>query len=217
METIRYNAIDKLLYTEDKYTGSYRETTTLMFDKNSEENNISLALAAYLEAKLKLDKGNIALGMSTLSNPNVLALEMNINDNDRVAVSISDVGAIYGLWFKKDNVFINSSISVGASFRESIALVGLLVEASLLFADNRDDVQAVYQQIKNEINSDKDMTDLFLQINNLVRNFAAKFVWLNNVGEISYRELYISSLPFKSAINKVLEDKDNFILYHRVK
>lgn len=216
MEKIRYKAIDKLFYTEDKYTEQYRDTHTLNFQEVKDDNQISLALAAYLEAKTKLDKGDIALGMSTISNPNILALEMNINEKDRVGVSISNTGAIYGLWFKRDNVFINSSISVGASFRESIALVGLLLEATRLFSPDQKAIEIVYTEIVNKIKSQEDLTSLLLELNNVVRDFAATFVWLNNVGEISYRELYIFSLPYKSAIDKVMEGRDNFILYPRV-
>lgn len=216
MKKIRYKAIDKLLFTEDKYTQQYRDTHTLNFNEGKDDDQISLALAAYLEAKSKLDAGDIALGMSTISNPNILALEMNINKNDRVAVSISNTGAIYGLWFKRDNVFVNSSISVGASFRESIVLVGLLLEATRIFSPDQEAVEILYKEIEKVIKGQDDLTSLLLELNNIVRDFAATFVWLNNVGEISYRELYIFSLPYKSAIDKVLEGRDNFILYPRV-
>lgn len=215
MQNIKNKAIDKLLYTEDSYTQEYRDKTSLNFNETVDDQKISLALVAYLENKLKLDNGNLALGMSTLTNPHILALELDINEKDRVGVSISHIGAIYGLWFKKDNIYVNSSISVGASFRESIALVGLLIEASLHFSDNKDEIQTTYQNIKE--NLDQDLSDDLLSLNNQVRDFASDFVWLNNVGEISYRELYIASLPYTSSINQVLEHKDNFILYPRTR
>ncbi|NLC54997.1 MAG: hypothetical protein GX769_03865 [Erysipelothrix sp.] len=217
MEKIRYDAIDKLLYTEDKFTKAYREKHSINFDEGKDLSQISLALVAYLEKKLKFKEGNLALGMSTISKPNVLALEMDINGSDRVAVSISEVGAIYGLWFKRDNIYINSSISVGASFAESVVLVGLLLEASLIFIDKKAEILTVYQEIKDKINSDQDLTTLLLKLNTFVRDFSASFVWLNNIGEISYRELYISALPYKSAINIVLHELDNFTLYYRIR
>lgn len=212
MHETSLKAIDKLLYTEDIYTENYRKQSTLIFYENSTDQPISLATTAYLEKKLKHQNSNIALGIAKTPNFDILALEMDISDNDRVAVSISDMGAIYGLWFKKDNVYINSTLSVGASFRESVVLVGLLIEASLLFRKDAH-FNNLYNELKAKINTNEDLTELLVEFGNTLREVTASFVWLNNSGDISYRELYIHSLPYTSLVSEIYDGYDNFILF----
>lgn len=209
-----YEAIYKLLFTEDKYAERYREYVTVKFFENTQDTRLSLAIVAYLEAKLKHDnKGNVSLGIAQTPNFDILALEMDINTNERVAVSISELGAIYGLWFKKDDIYINSSISVGASFRESIVLAGLIIEASLHFKHEKKELMKLYNEVLEKIESDDDITQLLHDYTHALTDFAADFVWLNNSGEISYRELYIASLPHTSKINKSLLNGEEFILF----
>ena len=209
-----YKAIDKLLFTEDKYTESYREYVTVKFFENTSDVRLSLAIVAYLEAKIKHNnKGNVSLGISQTPNFDILALEMDIKANERVAVSISEHGAIYGLWFKKDDVYINSSISVGASFRESIVLTGLIIEASLHFKHEDKELMDLYNQVLEKINSEDDITQLLHDYTIALTKFGANFVWLNNSGDISYRELYIASLPYTSSITKTLLNGEEFILF----
>lgn len=212
MKEVSLKAIDKLLYTEDIYTESYRKQSTLIFYENTIDEPISLAMCAYLEHKIKYNSGNIALGIAKTPTFRILALEMDISDNDRVAVSISNMGAIYGLWFKKDNVYINSTLSVGASFRESIVLVGLLIEATLLFRNN-EDFNKLYEEVAKKITTNEDLTELLVEFSNVLRDITSDFVWLNNAGDISYRELYIHSLPYTSLVDNVFEGYDNFILF----
>ncbi len=213
MEETKYKALDKLLFTEDKHTEDYRKNLTLNCFENSIEPKFSLTVAAYLEKKLKLKTGNLALGIAKTENFDILALEMDVKENDRVAVSISSLGAIYGLWFKKDDIYVNSSISVGSSFRESVVLTGLLIEASLIFNEDNLALNTLYKNIEQKINTDEDISELLSQYTQALREYAANFVWLNNSGEISYRELYIHALPYTSKISETLIGRDNFILF----
>lgn len=213
MEEIKYKALDKLLYTEDKYTENYRKNLTLNCFENSVDPRFSLTVAAYLEKKLKLKEGNLSLGIAKTQQFDILTLEMDVKENDRVAVSISSMGAIYGLWFKKDDIYVNSSISVGASFRESVVLTGLLIEASRVFKKDNTKLENLYLEIESKINSDEDLSQALSDYTLELRNEAANFVWLNNSGEISYRELYIHSLPYTSLVTDVLVGKENFILF----
>lgn len=213
MENIKYKALDKLLYTEDKHTENFRKETTLRFFENSTDPKISPAIVSYLEKKLKLNVGNLALGIAKTPAFEILALEMDTKVNDRVAVSISSLGAIYGLWFKRDNVYINSSISVGSSFRESQVLVGLLIEAALNLNKDNEEIKSTYEEIASKIMSDEDLSELLSKFTVLIRDYAANFVWLNNSGEISYRELYIHSLPYTSLVTDIIDGRDKFILF----
>lgn len=213
MENINYKALDKLLYTEDKHTENFRKETTLRFFENSTEPKISPAIVSYLEKKLKSNVGSLALGVAKTPAFDILALEMDTKENDRVAVSISSLGAIYGLWFKRDNVYINSSISVGSSFRESQVLVGLLIEAALHLNKDNEEIINTYEEIKSKIMSDEDLSELLSKFTVLIRDYAANFVWLNNSGEISYRELYIHSLPYTSCVTDIIDGRDQFILF----
>ena len=70
-----YKAIDKLLFTEDKYAESYREYVTVKFFENTSDVRLSLAIVAYLEAKIKHNnRGNVSLGISQTPNFDLLAL-----------------------------------------------------------------------------------------------------------------------------------------------
>lgn len=213
MEDTRYKALDKLLFTEDKHTENYRKNLTLNCFENSVEPRFSLTVAAYLEKKLKLNEGNLAIGIAKTSLFEILALEMDVKENDRVAVSISSMGAIYGLWFKRDDIYVNSTISVGASFRESVVLTGLLIEASHILNKDNKKLNSLYKEIEEKINTSEDISQLLSDYTQELREYAANFVWLNNSGEISYRELYIHSLPHTSLITNVIVGKENFILY----
>lgn len=213
MEDTRYKALDKLLFTEDKHTENYRKNLTLNCFENSVEPRFSLTVAAYLEKKLKLNEGNLAIGIAKTSLFEILALEMDVKENDRVAVSISSMGAIYGLWFKRDDIYVNSTISVGASFRESVVLTGLLIEASHILNKDNKKLNSLYKEIEEKINTSEDISQLLSDYTQELREYAANFVWLNNSGEISYRELYIHSLPHTSLITDVIVGKENFILY----
>ena len=212
MNETSLKAIDKLLYIDDIFTEEYRKASTLIFYENMIDQKISLAMTAYLEQKLKLNSGDIALGIATTPTFDILTLEMDVAENDRVAVSISDMGAIYGLWFKKDNIYINSSISVGASFRESVALVGLIIEATLIFKKD-EEFNDLYIKLEEKIHTQDDLSELLVKMGNKLREISASFVWLNNSGEISYRELYIHSLPYTSLVSAVFDGYDNFVLF----
>lgn len=209
----KYKALDKLLFTEDKHTEQCRKNLTLHCFENSVEPRFSLTVASYLEKKLKTNKGNLAIGIAKTSLFEILALEMDVKENDRVAVSVSSMGAIYGLWFKRDDVYVNSSISVGASFRESVVLTGLLIEASLVFAQDNKPLMNLYKEVEQKINTQEDISQLLSDYTQALREYAANFVWLNNSGEISYRELYIHSLPHTSLVTDVITGKDNFRLF----
>lgn len=208
-----YKALDKLLYTEDKYAERYRKNVTLKFFENTVEPRLSLAIAAYLESKLKLNTGNLSIGISNSPAFDILALEMNIRDNERVAVSITSRGAIYGLWFKTDDKYINSSLSVGASFKESIVLTGLIIESSLHFKHNDDELMQLYNELLIKVNTDEDITQLLSDYTIALKEYASNFVWLNNTGDISYRELYIASLPYTSKIDKGILNEEEFLLF----
>lgn len=213
MEKTKLKAIDKLLFTEDKHTENYRKDLTLTCFENTIDPTFSLTVAAYLEYKLKLNKGNLAIGIAKSQTFDILALEMDIKENDRVAVSISSLGAIYGLWFKREDVYINSSISVGASFRESVVLTGLLIEASLVFKNCSDKLLDLYEKLSTAVLSDDNISELLQTYTYELRDYAASFVWLDNSGEVSYRELYIHSLPYTSLISDPILNMDNFILF----
>lgn len=213
MEATKNKAVDKLFYTEDRHTEKFRQETTLNFFEGERDQDISLPITAYLEKKHKTNEGNLALGVANTQNFDILALEMDTKETDRVAVSISSMGAIYGLWFKRDDVYVNSSISVGASFRESVVLTGLLLEAALLFGDDVEELKTTYEVIVDKISKDEEITNDLTTFTALVKAFARDFVWLNNSGDISYRELYIHSLPYTSLVTTIIDDRDNFILY----
>ena len=213
MEETKYKALDKLLFTEDKHTENYRKNLTLNCFENSVEPRFSLTVAAYLEKKLKLNEGNLAIGIAKTPLFEILALEMDVKTKDRVAVSISSMGAIYGLWFKRDDIYVNSSLSVGSSFRESVVLAGLLIEASLVFNKENEELSRLYKEIEASINTQDDISQLLSDYTQALREYAANFVWLNNSGEVSYRELYIHSLPHTSLVTDVITGKDNFILF----
>ncbi len=213
MAKTKLKAIDKLLFTEDKHTENYRKDLTLTCFENTIDPKFSLTVAAYLEYKIKLNKGKLAIGIAKSQSFDILALEMDIKENDRVAVSISSLGAIYGLWFKREDVYINSSISVGASFRESVVLTGLLIEASLVFKNCSQKLLDLYDELSKAVLTNDDIGELLQAYTYELRDYAASFVWLNNSGEVSYRELYIHSLPYTSLISDPILNIENFILF----
>lgn len=213
MDKVKTKAIEKLFFTEDRHTEKYRQKTTLIFFEGARNKDISLPLTSYLEKKLKFDMGDLALGVAETSNFEILTLEMDTKENDRVAVSISALGAIYGLWFKKDDVYVNSSISVGASFRESVVLAGLICEAALRFDQNNIPLMDAYKDIESKINGTQEITDELKLFTQLLLDYAKDFVWLNNSGDISYRELYIHSLPYTALVTKIIDERDNFVLF----